>query len=171
MRSRTVGPPFPASARRHPGVGWSSTRGLSRRSWDCPTGGPTPLSGKCRCSAAGRARLADADRAAARGGGMRLGRFNVPGYYVGDCRALLAELPDESVNCVVTSPPYWGLRDYGVEGQLGLEETPEAYVAAMVDVFREVRRVVRSDGTAWVNLGDSYASSSTSDHQRGKATP
>jgi DNA modification methylase len=58
---------------------------------------------------------------------------------------------------VVTSPPYWGLRDYGTEGQLGLEPTPEAYVAAMVEVFREVRRVLRSDGTVWLNLGDSYA--------------
>jgi DNA modification methylase len=76
---------------------------------------------------------------------------------VGDCRALLRELPDESVNCVVTSPPYWGLRDYGVDGQIGLEETPEEYVAKMVEVFREVRRVLRSDGVAWLNLGDSYA--------------
>jgi site-specific DNA-methyltransferase (adenine-specific) len=75
---------------------------------------------------------------------------------VGDCRALLRELPDESVNCVVTSPPYWGLRDYGVDGQLGLEETPEQYVAGMVEVFREVRRVLRADGTCWVNLGDSF---------------
>jgi DNA modification methylase len=76
---------------------------------------------------------------------------------VGDCRALLRELPDESVNCVVTSPPYWGLRDYGVDGQLGLEETPEAFVAEMVDVFREARRVLRADGTLWLNIGDSYS--------------
>ena len=75
----------------------------------------------------------------------------------GDCREVLATLPDQSVNCVVTSPPYWGLRDYGVTGQLGLESTPEEYVAAMVGVFREVRRVLRDDGTLWLNLGDSYA--------------
>src|SRR5690606_3906797 len=59
----------------------------------------------------------------------------------------------------VTSPPYWGLRDYGVNGQLGLEETPEQYVKNMVDVFREVKRVLKDDGTLWLNLGDSYAGS------------
>ena len=75
----------------------------------------------------------------------------------GDCRERLADIPDGSVHCVVTSPPYWGLRDYGCEGQIGLEETPDAYVARMVEVFREVRRVLRSDGTCWVNLGSSYA--------------
>jgi DNA modification methylase len=77
---------------------------------------------------------------------------------VGDCRALLRDLPDESVNCVVTSPPYWGLRDYGVDGQLGLEATPEEYVALMVEVFSDIRRVLRADGTLWLNLGDSYVS-------------
>jgi DNA modification methylase len=77
--------------------------------------------------------------------------------YIGDCRAVMAELEPESVHCVVTSPPYWGLRDYGVPGQLGLEPTPEEYVANMVGVFREVRRVLRDDGTVWLNLGDSYA--------------
>ncbi len=75
----------------------------------------------------------------------------------GDALSMLRTLPDESVNCCVTSPPYWGLRDYGVVGQLGLERTPEEYVAAMVAVFREVRRVLRADGTCWMNLGDSYA--------------
>ena len=75
----------------------------------------------------------------------------------GDALVELRKLPDESVNCCVTSPPYWGLRDYGVAGQLGLEKTPEEYVARMVEVFREVRRVLRSDGTCWLNLGDSYA--------------
>jgi DNA modification methylase len=75
----------------------------------------------------------------------------------GDVRAKLRELADESVHCCVTSPPYWSLRDYGVEGQLGLEATPEEFVANMVTVFREVRRVLRSDGTCWINLGDSYA--------------
>jgi DNA modification methylase len=127
--------------------------------------------------------------------------------YGGDCRAVLAEMPAESVHCVVTSPPYWGLRDYGtaawdggdeacdhavggqvaqtkhpaeghatgqrpgvdaslcrkcgavrIDSQLGLEPTPEAYVENMVAVFREVRRVLRADGTLWLNLGDSYAS-------------
>lgn len=78
---------------------------------------------------------------------------------VGDVREQLAGLPDESVHCVVTSPPYWGLRDYGVAGQLGLEPTPQAHVQAMVDVFRAVRRVLRPDGVCWVNYGDSYATS------------
>jgi len=78
---------------------------------------------------------------------------------VGDVLDRLREIPDESIHCVVTSPPYWGLRDYGVAGQIGLEATPELFVARMVEVFREVRRVLRSDGTCWVNLGDSYAGS------------
>jgi len=75
----------------------------------------------------------------------------------GDCLEVLRTLPDESVQCCVTSPPYWGLRDYGHDGQIGLETTPEAYVGRMVEVFREVRRVLREDGTLWLNLGDSYA--------------
>jgi DNA modification methylase len=66
-------------------------------------------------------------------------------------------MPDESVNCCVTSPPYFGLRDYGHAGQIGLEPTPDAFVAEMVAVFREVRRVLRKDGTLWLNLGDSYS--------------
>jgi DNA modification methylase len=66
-------------------------------------------------------------------------------------------LPNESVHCVVTSPPYWGLRDYNIVGQLGLESTPDAYVGNMVEVFREVRCVLRKDGTLWLVLGDSYA--------------
>lgn len=77
--------------------------------------------------------------------------------YIGDCREVMAALPAGSVHCVVTSPPYWGLRDYGETGQLGLEPTPEEYVANMVEVFRGVRRVLRDDGTVWLNLGDSYA--------------
>jgi hypothetical protein len=145
--------------------------------------------------------------------------------YVGDVREVLAGLPDGSVNCVVTSPPYWGLRDYGtglweggdedcdhlgrpyqnpavstltghgpdgvspylanlrthfrdvcgkcgarrVDQQLGLEPTPDAYVANMVEVFREVRRVLRADGTCWVNLGDSYATSGTRGYNGGEA--
>ena len=75
---------------------------------------------------------------------------------VGDVRESLRGLPDGSVRCVVTSPPYWGLRDYGHDGQIGLEQTPELYVAEMVEVFREVRRVLADDGTLWLNLGDSY---------------
>jgi len=78
--------------------------------------------------------------------------------YHGDALEVLRTLPDESVNCCVTSPPYWGLRDYGVTGQLGLEKTPEEYVSKVVEIFREVRRVTRGDGTLWLNLGDSYAS-------------
>jgi DNA modification methylase len=73
----------------------------------------------------------------------------------GDARKL--DLPDGSMNMCVTSPPYWGLRDYGHDGQLGLESTPEQYVANMVEVFREVKRVLRDDGTLWLNIGDSYA--------------
>ena len=77
---------------------------------------------------------------------------------VGDALTRLKELPSESVHCVVTSPAYWGLRDYKVDGQLGLENTVEEYVAHLVEVFREVWRVLRSDGTVWLNLGDTYAS-------------
>lgn len=76
---------------------------------------------------------------------------------VGDVREQLRALPDTSAQCVVTSPPYWGLRDYGHEGQIGLERTPDAYVEQMVAVFREVRRVLKDDGTLWLNLGDTYA--------------
>jgi DNA modification methylase len=75
----------------------------------------------------------------------------------GDVRERLADLPAASVQCCVTSPPYWGLRDYGTDGQLGLEPTPDAYVASMVAVFREVRRVLRDDGTLWLNVGDSFS--------------
>lgn len=77
--------------------------------------------------------------------------------YVGDCRMVLAELPRQSVRCVVTSPPYLGLRDYGVDGQIGLEASPEAYVAELVAVFRSVRDVLTDDGTIFLNLGDTYA--------------
>jgi len=76
-----------------------------------------------------------------------------------DVMAGLAALEDQSVQCVVTSPPYWGLRDYGVEGQIGLEKTPEEYVQRMVEVFREVKRVLRDDGTLWLNIGDCYCNS------------
>lgn len=75
----------------------------------------------------------------------------------GDVLAQLATLPQESVQCVVTSPPYWGLRDYKVAGQIGLEPTIEEWIEKMIAVFREIRRVLRLDGTVWLNLGDSYA--------------
>jgi DNA modification methylase len=74
----------------------------------------------------------------------------------GDVLRRIKEIPDQTVQCVVTSPPYWGLRDYGHEGQLGLEPTPEKYAENMAAVFREVRRVLRDDGVLWLNLGDSY---------------
>lgn len=76
----------------------------------------------------------------------------------GDALAMLRTLPDASVQACVTSPPYYALRDYGMDGQIGLEDTPDAYVQRLVDVFREVRRVLKDDGTLWVNIGDSYAS-------------
>ncbi len=76
--------------------------------------------------------------------------------YQGDCREVLARLPERSVHCVVTSPPYWNLRDYGVEGQLGMEETPWEYIDNMVEVFSQVHRVLRDNGTLWLNLGDTY---------------
>lgn len=75
-----------------------------------------------------------------------------------DVLAGLRSLPDACVHCCVTSPPYYGLRDYGVDGQIGLEATPEAFVARLVEVFREVRRVLRPDATFWLNIGDSYNS-------------
>lgn len=76
----------------------------------------------------------------------------------GDALTMLRTLADESVHCVVTSPPYWGLRDYGVDGQIGLEQSLGEHIAALVAVFREVRRVLRKDGTVWMNYGDAYAS-------------
>lgn len=75
---------------------------------------------------------------------------------IGDVREQLRTLPADSIHCCVTSPPYWGLRDYGVEGQIGLEATPAEFIAVMVGVFEEVRRVLRPDGTCWINMGDSY---------------
>ena len=75
----------------------------------------------------------------------------------GDCLHWLRQFPSGLFNCCVTSPPYFGLRDYGVEGQIGLEDSPEAFVSRLVEVFREVKRVLRDDGTLWLNLGDSYA--------------
>lgn len=74
----------------------------------------------------------------------------------GDSLKVLKTLPDESVNCCVTSPPYYALRDYGVEGQIGREDTPEAYINRLTEVFRELRRVLRKDGTLWLNISDTY---------------
>lgn len=78
---------------------------------------------------------------------------------IGDCLESVKGLPDQSVNCCVTSPPYFGLRDYGHAGQIGLESTPDEFIAKLVAVFREVKRVLRDDGTLWVNIGDSYSGS------------
>lgn len=78
----------------------------------------------------------------------------------GDCLEVLKTLPDESIDCVMTSPPYWALRDYGVEGQLGLEPTFQEYINKLCDIFDEVKRVLKKEGTCWVNMGDTYASNS-----------
>jgi len=88
---------------------------------------------------------------------------------IGDCREQLKALPDKSVHCVVTSPPYFGLRDYGHNGQIGQEPTPQEFVAAMLEVFTEVHRVLRDDGTLWLNLGDSYAGSGKGRNADGSA--
>lgn len=90
----------------------------------------------------------------------------------GDCLTHLKNLPDRSIQCCVTSPPYWNLRDYCTDGQLGLEKTPQEYVEKMTEVLREVRRVLKEDGTLWINLGDSYATNGGAhggrdDNQRG----
>jgi len=76
----------------------------------------------------------------------------------GDCLEVLRTFPDDCIQTVVTSPPYWGLRDYGVDEQLGLEKTPEIYVEKMLQIFNEIKRILRTDGTLWLNLGDTYAS-------------
>ena len=86
----------------------------------------------------------------------------------GDARDVMASMDGESVQTVITSPPYFGLRDYGDDGQMGLEATPEEYVANMVEVFREVRRVLRDDGTLWLNLGDSYVAGNVQGGQHGQ---
>lgn len=84
---------------------------------------------------------------------------------IGDCIQSMKVMPDQAVHTCVTSPPYFGLRDYGMDGQIGLEDTPDAFVARLVEVFREVRRVLRDDGTLWMNLGDSYAAQRGGTHQ------
>lgn len=78
---------------------------------------------------------------------------------VGDALSELKRMETESVDCCITSPPYYNLRDYGIDGQIGLETIPEEYISKLVDVFREVRRVLKQDGTLWLNIGDSYAGS------------
>ena len=87
--------------------------------------------------------------------------------YTEDCRETLKRMPEQFINCCVTSPPYYGLRDYGHEGQIGLEETPEHYVQKLVEVFRLVREKMKDDGTLWLNLGDSYATGTTASRQPG----
>ena len=77
----------------------------------------------------------------------------------GDSLKILKELPDSSVHCCVTSPPYYGLRDYGIDGQIGQEHTPEQYISRLTEVFCQVRRILRADGTLWLNIADSYAGS------------
>ena len=84
--------------------------------------------------------------------------INIEIILLGDAAEQLRTLDADSVHCCVTSPPYFGLRDYGVPGQIGLEATPEEYVEKLVQVFREVRRILRPDGTLWLNIGDSYTS-------------
>jgi len=85
----------------------------------------------------------------------------------GDALEVLKTLPDESVQMCVTSPPYWNLRDYKIKGQIGLEKTIGEYIARLVEVFREARRVLRADGVLWLNMGDSYAGHSS----RGNGDP
>jgi DNA modification methylase len=79
--------------------------------------------------------------------------------YNEDCLEAALMMPDKSISCIVTSPPYWGLRDYGTDGQYGLEETPEEYVTNLVKLFRELKRALKDDGVVWINIGDSYVSS------------
>lgn len=80
--------------------------------------------------------------------------------YIGDAIEVMDELPERSIHCFVTSPPYWRMRDYKVNGQIGLEPTPEAYIRNLVEVFRSLHRVLRDDGTAWLNIGDTYINKS-----------
>ncbi|MDI2588073.1 site-specific DNA-methyltransferase [Psychrobacillus sp. NEAU-3TGS] len=91
--------------------------------------------------------------------------------YQGHCLDVLKTFTDESVNAVVTSPPYWGLRDYGMGEQIGLESSVDEYVQALVEVFRQVKRVLRDDGTLWLNLGDAYAGSGKGRNADGKGNP
>jgi DNA modification methylase len=95
--------------------------------------------------------------------------MNTNTIYQGDCIETMKSWPDACVQTCITSPPYYGLRDYGHDGQIGLEETPEAFVQKLVEVFREVRRVLKDDGTLWLNLGDSYAGNNSQASNNGRA--
>ena len=106
----------------------------------------------------------------AEGGAVKVYDEDGLALYQADVLMALADLPDESVQCCVTSPPYWGLRDYQDAAQLGLEPSPELYVERMVAVFREVRRVLRADGTLWLNLGDAYSSGASGKTGTGNTT-
>jgi len=89
----------------------------------------------------------------------------------GDSLEVLRQIPDESIDCVITSPPYWGLRDYGHDGQIGLEKTPEEFVGKLVALFSEVKRCLKKEGTLWLNLGDSYAGSGKGSNSDGTPHP
>ena len=89
----------------------------------------------------------------------KISNIELDRIYNEDCLSGLRRLPDNVVDCVVTSPPYFALRDYGVDGQIGLEDSPEAYIGRLCDIFREVMRVMKPSGTLWVVIGDSYAGS------------
>jgi DNA modification methylase len=95
--------------------------------------------------------------------------MNLNQCYFGDCVESMRQMPNGVINTCITSPPYFGLRDYGHAGQIGIEETPEQFIAKLVDVFREVKRLLRDDGTLWVNMGDSYAGSGKG--RNGDGTP
>lgn len=86
----------------------------------------------------------------------------------GDALSVLKTLDDESIDCCVTSPPYYNLRDYGVDGQIGLEDSPQEYIQKLVEIFREVRRVLKKDGTLWVNIADSYATGTNATRKQSK---
>lgn len=87
-------------------------------------------------------------------------KLKLNSIYTGDAKEILSKFPDKSIDCCITSPPYFNLRDYGVSGQIGLEKSPEEYIAGLVSVFHEVYRVLKDEGTLWVNIGDSYAGGS-----------
>lgn len=89
-----------------------------------------------------------------------MSELNLNSIYLGDAKDVLSKFPDKSIDCCITSPPYYGLRDYGIDGQVGLEASPEAYIENLVFIFREVWRVLKDEGTLWVNIGDSYAGGS-----------
>lgn len=90
--------------------------------------------------------------------------------YQGDCLSVLKTFPDEFIDCVITSPPYWALRDYGVEGQIGLEDSPEHYVNKLCEIFDEIKRCLKPTGTIWVNLGDTYGGSNCGYGQTAEST-